>query len=70
MLCQLLVRAIQFNLVFPVLDNTGFEVVALNHFGYAAEILEGVDMGACPALLIHREELGEFFSAPEFDTLE
>ena len=56
MFCKFLIRPIQFNFFSALSQNTGFQIVALNHLGYAAKIFICVDMCCGPALLIHRKE--------------
>ena len=56
MLRQLLIRLVENDLVLAMLLHTGFQVVALDDPGDAAEVFEGVHMGGGPGLLVHREE--------------
>lgn len=51
MLRQLLVRLVENDLILAMLLHTGFQIVALDDPGYAAEILVGIHMSGGPGLL-------------------
>ena len=48
MLCQLLVRFVENDLIFPMLLHAGFQVVALDGPGDTAEVFVGIHMGSSP----------------------
>ena len=56
MLCQLLVRFVENDLILPMLLHAGFQVVALDDPGDTAEVFVGIHMGSGPRLLVHGEK--------------
>ena len=56
MLSQFLIGTVQNNLVTPVLLHAGFQVVALNHPGHPAEIVESIDVCCDPRVLVHAQK--------------
>ena len=56
MLSQLTVGLVQGNLIPTMLVHTGFQIVTPDNPCDTAEIFARVDMGSCPAFLIHGEE--------------
>jgi len=56
MLCQLLIRFVENNLILPVLLHTGFQVVALDDPGDAAKVFVSIYVGCGPSLLVHGEK--------------
>ena len=48
MLCQLLVRFIENNLILPMLLHAGFQIVALDDPCNAAKVFVGIHMGSGP----------------------
>ena len=48
MLCQLLVRFVENDLILPMLLHAGFQVVALDDPGDTAEVFVGIHMGSGP----------------------
>ena len=53
---QLLICPIQDDLLVSMLFYAGFQVVALNHPGNAAEIIESIDVRSRPGLLVHAQK--------------
>ena len=56
MLCQLLVRFVENDLILLVLLHAGFQVVALDDPCDTAEVFVGIHMGSGPTLLVHGEK--------------
>ena len=56
MLCQLLVRFVENDLILPMLLHAGFQVVALDDPGDTAEVFVGIHTGSGPRLLVHGEK--------------
>ena len=56
MLRQLLIRLVENDLILAMLLHTGFQVVALDDPGNAAEVFERIHMSGGPGFLVHGEE--------------
>ncbi len=53
---QFLIRLVENDLILVMLLHSGFQVVALDDPGDAAEVLVGIHMSGGPGLLVHGEE--------------